>query len=65
VRLSIRPPIHMISPYGSSRQCSGIEWRREMVPEHVLKAKVMREFHYLHPRDKRDKLIAVPDALLI
>ena len=34
------------------------------VPEHVLKTEVMREFHYLHPRDKRDKLIAVPDALL-
>ena len=33
-------------------------------PERALRAEVMREFHYLHRSDQREKLLAVPDALL-
>lgn len=34
------------------------------VPEYVLKAEVMRKFHYLQGRDQREKLLNVPDAIL-
>jgi hypothetical protein len=34
------------------------------IPEHVLKAEVMRRHPFLHHQDRNEKLIAVPDALL-
>jgi hypothetical protein len=34
------------------------------IPEHLLKAQVMREFQYFNHHDRREKLLLVPDALL-